>query len=230
MKLFPKQQGSMWFRITVKGRAAHGGTRYEGISAVEKMIIVVEQLKKLEEQRNEWITDPLYARVPIPIPINIGKFYSGEWPSSVPDIAVIEGRMGIAPNEMVAEAERAMESFLLSLGRYDDWFIDNPPEIEWFGGRWLPGNLDTGHELLRIISESFQQVMQEKPLIEASPWGTDGGILSNVGKIPVVVFGPGVTGAAHDTNEYIVLDDMINTAQIIAHTLLKWCGSEYDRG
>lgn len=230
MKLFPKQQGSLWFRITVKGKAAHGGTRYEGISAIEKMILVVEQLKNLEEQRNEWITDPLYTSTPIPIPINIGKFYSGEWPSSVPDIAVIEGRMGIAPNETVAQAEKAMESFLLSLGRCDDWFIDNPPEIEWFGGRWLPGNLDTGHELMRIMAESFQQVMQEKPLIEASPWGTDGGILSNVGKIPVVVFGPGVTGAAHDTNEYIVLEDMINAAQIIAHTLLKWCGSEHNGG
>ncbi|MBB6444571.1 peptidase [Bacillus benzoevorans] len=230
MKLFPKQQGSMWFRITVKGRAAHGGTRYEGISAIEKMIIVVEQLKKLEEKRNEGITDPLYAAAPIPIPINIGKFYSGEWPSSVPDIAVIEGRIGIAPNETIREAEKAMESFLMSLGGLDDWFINHPPEIEWFGGRWLPGNLDSGHELMEIISASFQQVMKKEPRIEASPWGTDGGILSNVGKIPVVVFGPGVTGSAHETNEYIVLEDMISTAQIIALSLLKWCGSDDDRG
>ena len=38
MKLFPKQQGSMWFRISVKGKSAHGGTRYEGISAIEKAL------------------------------------------------------------------------------------------------------------------------------------------------------------------------------------------------
>lgn len=36
MRIFPKQQGSMWFRIHVKGRSAHGGTRYEGVSAIEK--------------------------------------------------------------------------------------------------------------------------------------------------------------------------------------------------
>lgn len=224
MKLFPKQQGSMWFRIKVKGKAAHGGTRYEGTSAIEKMIVVVEQLKELEEKRNEGITDPLYASIPIPIPINVGKFYSGEWPSSVPDIAVIEGRMGISPNESIEDAKKAMESFLNRLNSIDDWFIDHPPEIEWFGGRWLPGSIETDHELMEAVSDSFQQVMQVKPVIEASPWGTDGGILSNVGNIPVVVFGPGVTEAAHDTNEYIILDDMINTAEIIALTLLKWCG------
>lgn len=60
-------------------------------------------------------------------------------------------------------------------------------------------------------------------MIEASPWATDGGILSNIGKTPVVVFGPGVTKAAHDVNEYIVLEDMFEASEIIALTLLKWC-------
>src|SRR5690625_6866248 len=31
MKIFPKQQGSKWFRLIVTGRTAHGGTRYHGI-------------------------------------------------------------------------------------------------------------------------------------------------------------------------------------------------------
>ena len=89
----------MWFRITVKGRAAHGGTRYEGVSAIEKAMIVIERLQQLEKERNEKIIDPLFDKIPIPIPINIGKINSGEWPSSVPDAAVIEGRMGVAPDE-----------------------------------------------------------------------------------------------------------------------------------
>lgn len=31
MKLFPKQQGSMWFRITVTGKAAHGEQDMKGL-------------------------------------------------------------------------------------------------------------------------------------------------------------------------------------------------------
>lgn len=50
MKIFPKQQGSMWFKIRVKGRSAHGGTRYEGISAIEKSMIVIEEIQRLEKK------------------------------------------------------------------------------------------------------------------------------------------------------------------------------------
>ena len=50
MKIFPKQQGSMWFRITVKGRAAHGGTRYEGVSAIEKAMIVIQKITAIRER------------------------------------------------------------------------------------------------------------------------------------------------------------------------------------
>ncbi|PLR77264.1 acetylornithine deacetylase [Bacillus sp. V3-13] len=224
MKLFPKQQGSMWFRITVKGRSAHGGTRYEGVSAIEKAITVLTALQKLEEDRNTRVNDPLYANTPIPIPINIGKIKSGEWPSSVPDLAVIEGRMGVSPDETMQAAEQEMEACLKQLNEADPWFQLNPLKIDWFGGRWQPGNLDLDHPLLAALSESFVEIKKEKPVIEASPWGTDGGILSNVGGIPVVVFGPGITESAHEANEYIILEDLFAAAEIIAFTIIKWCG------
>lgn len=47
LKLFVKRQGSMWFRITVRGLSAHGGTRYEGVSAIEKACMSSQPLKSL---------------------------------------------------------------------------------------------------------------------------------------------------------------------------------------
>lgn len=223
MKLFPIQQGSMWFRIIVKGKSAHGGTRYEGVNAIEKAIKIMERIQLLEKERNARITDPLYQSIPIPIPINLGKINSGEWPSSVPDLAIIEGRMGVAPNEKLEEAEKEMESALLSICGEDAWLQKNPPTIEWFGGRWLPGNLEVDHPLMKTLGEGFQKVMNHSPKIEASPWGTDGGILSNISNTPVVIFGPGTTEVAHEANEYIDLKDMFEAAEIIAITLLHWC-------
>ena len=224
MKIFPKQQGSMWFRITVKGRSAHGGTRYEGVNAIEKMVVVMNELQQLEKIRNARMKDPLYADIPIPIPINIGKMNSGEWPSSVPDFAVIEGRIGVAPNETLEKARKEMEDCLQALKEKDDWFHHHPPRIDWFGGTWLPGNLDERHELMHTVKQSYHTVRGSEPIIEASPWGTDGGILSNIGGTPVIIFGPGTTEVAHDSNEYIELEQMFEVAEIIALSLLKWCG------
>ncbi|MDR7072296.1 peptidase [Fictibacillus barbaricus] len=222
MKIFPSQQGSMWFRLTVKGKAAHGGTRYEGVSAIEKAAVVLAAVKKLEEIRNQRITDPLYKNIPIPVPINIGKISGGNWPSSVPDTVLLEGRIGVAPHETLEQVKKELEEHLAAIG--DSWIKDHPVIIEWFGAQWLPGSIDTSHPLMKNLVHNYEQVLGEKPMIEASPWGTDGGLLTQAGNTPSIVFGPGVTAVAHYPNEYIEIHKIIEAAEIIALTIYDWCG------
>ncbi|MDR6883958.1 peptidase [Bacillus sp. 3255] len=227
MRIFPKQQGSMWFRVTVKGRSAHGGTRYEGVSAIEKSVKVIEHIRELERVRNDRITDPLYANNPIPIPINLGVIQGGNWPSSVPDSVKLEGRMGVAPEELLEEAKAEMRTWMERLPQADPWFAEHPPELEWFGAQWVPGSVDPAHPLMEVLIRQYREVQREEPAIEASPWGTDGGLLTLLGETPCIIFGPGITQAAHYPNEHIVLDDLFAAAEIIALTLIHWCG--FDR-
>ena len=226
LRIFPKQQGSMWFRIEVKGRSAHGGTRYEGVSAIEKSMTVLKHIAELEEQRNARITDPLYAHNPIPIPINIGVIQGGNWPSSVPDAVKLEGRMGVAPEEKLEDAKEAMIRWMEQLQEQDPWFKAHPPIVEWFGARWVPGSVDPGHELMQVLMQQYREVRQEEPVIEASPWGTDGGLLTQLGKTPCIVFGPGITQVAHYPNEHILLDHVFEAGEMIALTLIHWCGCD----
>ncbi|MFD4705733.1 peptidase [Gottfriedia sp. NPDC058432] len=227
MKIFPKQQGSVWFRVKVKGKVAHGGTRYEGVSAIEKSIMVINHINQLEKVRNtRLLDDPLYKNVPIPIPINIGKINGGTWPSSVSDLVTLEGRLGVSPNETIEEAKLEITRWLKTLSLIDDWFIENPVEVEFFGARWLPGSIDLGHPFMESLKKSYQYVYKNEPIIEASPWGTDGGLFTQIKQIPTIVFGPGETKVAHYPNEYIDLDELFRCAEVIAHTLLDWCGVE----
>nr|WP_246055199.1 peptidase [Pseudalkalibacillus caeni] len=221
MKIFPKQQGSMWFRVTVNGQSAHGGTRYEGVSAIEKSMIVLQAIQELEKDRNEKIDDPLYSSIPIPVPINVGKISGGDWPSSVCDTVTIEGRMGVSPEEKMEEAQMELQQKLENL--QDEWLQKHPVSLEWFGARWHPGNIDPDHELMHMLQQNFESVTGEKPVVEASPWGTDGGLLTQAGDTPSIVFGPGVTGMAHYSNEYIEIDKVFEAAQILALTILDWC-------
>ena len=66
---------------------------------------VINHIRALEEKRNARISDPLYQNTPIPIPINLGVIEGGNWPSSVPDLVKIEGRMGVAPEETMEQAK-----------------------------------------------------------------------------------------------------------------------------
>ncbi|WP_431809204.1 peptidase [Brevibacillus agri] len=224
MKIFPKQQGSMWFRLTVKGRSAHGGTRYEGVSAIEKSMLVVQAIGRLEKERNDRLDDPLYAKLPIPIPINIGVIEGGKWPSSVADLVKLEGRMGVAPGEQMDEAKAEMETALQRLAEVDPWFAEQPVELEWYGARWVPGDVAQDHPLMEILQDKFAAVTGERAIVEASPWGTDGGLLTALADTPAIVVGPGVTQVAHYRDEYIVLDDVFRCAEIFALTMLDWCG------
>jgi acetylornithine deacetylase len=223
MRIFPKQQGSMWFRITVKGKSAHGGTRYEGVSAIEKSISVIQSLQDLEKKRNEAITDPLYNNIPIPVPINIGNIHGGSWPSTVADQVILEGRVGVAPDESMESVQEEVKKQLEDLSKQDDWFLHHPVELSWFGARWVPGTIDPNHEGMKVLINSYEKIKQEKPIIEASPWGTDGGLFTQVANIPTIIFGPGTTEVAHHPNEYIEIDRVFEAAEIFAQLIIEWC-------
>src|SRR5690625_2950010 len=223
MKIFPKQQGSKWFRLIVTGRTAHGGTRYHGISAIDKAFIVNEHVHELEKIRNARLDEPLYDHVPIPIPINIGSIKGGDWPSSVPDIVQLEGRIGIAPGETMEQVQIELEDWIARLVEKDDWFKEYPVKLEWYGARWVPGEIELSHPLMNILSKNYSLVTDEAPVVEASPWGTDGGLLTQVAQTPTIVFGPGTTNLAHFPNEAIELKKIVDTAKIIAATVVDWC-------
>ncbi len=225
MKIFPQQQGSLWFKVTVKGEAAHGGTRYEGVSAIDKGWLVYKKILELEEKRNEPLRkDPLYKDNPIPIPINIGQFNAGNFPSSVPEIATIEGRYGVAPGETLQEAKEEFKKMLEGLAEIDERFEKDPATVTWGGIHLPPGGCDLDHPMLEILKDKYEEVKNEQPILAGSTWGTDGGLLTQAGNIPSIIFGPGTTSMAHYTNEYVELDKVFETAEIICLSIIEWCG------
>ncbi len=224
MRIFPKQQGSLWFEVTVKGVSAHGGTRYEGVSALEKGWIVFEEIMNLEEKRNKPLRkDPLYKDNPIPIPINIGQFNGGYFPSAVAEEATLQGRYGVAPGESLEEAKEEFISMLDNLKYIDEWFENKPATVEWGGIHLPPGGCDLDHPMLEILKGKYVEVEKEEPVIAGSNWGTDGGLLTQAGGIPSIIFGPGTTSMAHFTDEYVELDKIFKTAEIIALAMIDWC-------
>src|SRR5699024_4316526 len=110
------------------------------------------------------------------------------------------------------------------LGEKDAWFKEHPVKVEWFGARWLPGEIETEHPLIDSLVNNYKTITNEVPIMEAAPWGTDGGLLSQVGDTPTVVFGPGITSYAHFPNEVIEIEKVFEAAKIIAGTVVDWCG------
>ncbi len=223
MKVYPACMGSMWFRIKVKGKAAHGATAYMGVNAIEKAQIIYNALKKLEGVRKETKNHSLYSHLEIPFCINIGKFSGGNWPSSVPDEAVMEGRMGVSPDESISEARKELEDAVRDAAASDSWISKNPPKIEWFGSCWVGGAVSKDHPIVQNIVRNHFDVLRREPVVSGAPWATDAGVLIRYGNIPTVIYGPGIGSTAHQANEYILIEDVIKATKVISNSILDWC-------
>lgn len=113
MTLVTKNAGIRWVRITVSGKSAHGAYRHAGVNAIEKAMLLYQALMTYEAERVKDYSDPLFAHYQTPFPFSFGVFKAGNWPSVVPDEAVMEGRVGFLPTSRVnsssASSRRAWE-------------------------------------------------------------------------------------------------------------------------
>lgn len=92
-------EGSLVFRLTVTGRAAHAATRDEGVSALEKFIPIFQDLLHFEQERNATLRHPLYDVFANKVPVNVGVVRAGNWASTVPEILEAEVRVGFLPGK-----------------------------------------------------------------------------------------------------------------------------------
>jgi acetylornithine deacetylase len=223
LDLVPANGGALTFRLRIHGRATHASRRTEGVSAVEKLLPVLEELRRLEARRNEHV-DPLMQRWPIAYPLSIGTIHSGDWASTVPDLLVAEGRLGVALGETPAQARADLEQALARLCEADPWFTEHPVDVEWWGGQFASGRTDPEHPLVRGLGGVASRVLGRAPDVYAAPYGSDLRLLVGAG-IPTVHFGPGESAAAHAPAEWVDLRETVACAQIMASYAVAFCGT-----
>ena len=225
LRVGPASAGALSFRLSISGKSAHACVREEGVSAVEKFELIHRALLELEAERNARAMHPLYRRYRLPYALSIGTVTSGNWPSSVPESLVCEGRYGVAPGEDLEDARREFEETLSRATEQDRWLRDNPPALEWWGGQFAPGSISETHPLVETVKRSAAEVTGNESIVEGMPYGADLRLLVNDGDTPAVLFGPGDVRNAHSPDEFVPLSDLQLAAHSIALTALRFCGT-----
>lgn len=218
------QGGSLVFRITVHGKAAHGANRNQGESAIEHFYPIFHALLDWERERNATISHPLYDHMENKFPISVGVVRAGNWASTVPESLVAEGRLGFIPGETIDGMMRQTEELLARVAGEHPWLRDHPPTVEWFGGQFAASEVPADHPLTRTVAKAHQLVTGDDVEISAITGGTDARLFTDIAGIPAVVYGPSENRLAHMTDEYIELDEVVGTAETLALSILDWCG------
>jgi len=223
LDIIPANGGALTFRLRVRGLATHASRRTEGVSAITTFVPVLEELQRLESRRNERV-DPLMQRWPIAYPLSIGMVRSGDWASTVPDLLVAEGRLGVAIGETPEQARADLESSLARLCAGDPWLAEHPVQVEWWGGQFAPG-LSSDAALVDLVKGAHRTAAPDarEQEVYGGPYGSDLRLLAP--HMPVLQYGPGDARHAHAPIEQVRTDDMMTTARALVLAILAHCGT-----
>ena len=218
--------GAITFRLTVPGRAAHASTRLEGVSALDNLERLHAALRADEAARNAAEMRPEMRALGLPYATIIGTVHGGDWPSSLPDRIVAEGRYGVRAGQTAAAAEVELRAVIGAACAADPWLRDHPASVEVWGGRFSSCELPSGHPLAAGLADVAGAVTGHRPALVGVPYGSDMRLLVNEGGTPCVLFGPGDVRGAHAANEQVALAEVVACAR----TLAAWIVGEMTAG
>jgi acetylornithine deacetylase len=225
LDVVPANSGSLTFRLRVRGRAAHAALRSDGVSAIEEFWPVWQALAELERRRHESV-DPLVARWPLAHPLSIGRIRAGDWASSVPDLLVAEGRLGVAIGESTEHARADLEDAFADACERDPWLREHPVEVEWWGGQFASGRIPPGSDLVDRVQAAHRVAADGRPQdVYGAPYGSDLRLLTGLAGIPTLQYGPGDARLAHGAHESVALAEVVTTARTLALVALDVCGA-----
>lgn len=222
LDVVPACAGALTFRLTVPGLSVHASVRDEGVDAVEKYLAVHLALRRLEARRNTDV-HPLMAGYAIPYPLSVGTVRAGDWASSVPDLLVAEGRLGVALGEDVAAARAELEQCVAEVCEDDPWLRTHPVTVDWYGGQFAPGMLAEGSPLLGQVAGAHADLHGSRPGVHGAPYGSDLRLLT-AGGVPTLHYGPGSVRKAHAPDESVPVAELVAVTQTLVLLATRFCG------
>jgi succinyl-diaminopimelate desuccinylase len=221
-------RGVWWAEIETHGRQAHGSMPFLGDCAVRHMHAFIERLErdlypKLAQRRTDMPVVPSGARQST---LNINSIHGGAAETSgypapcVPDSCrmVIDRRLLIEEDMDAVKGE--VRQLLERLAAERQGFRFSLRDI--FEVR--PTMTDRDGPVARLTAAAIRRVLGHEPEFICSPGTYDQKHIDRVGKLrDCIAYGPGILDLAHQPDEYVVIEDMVNAAKVMAlaaHSLL----------
>jgi succinyl-diaminopimelate desuccinylase len=219
-------RGVWWAEIETHGRIAHGSMPFMGDCAVRHMNAVIDRFErdlypKLSARHTEMPVVPSGARSST---LNINSIHGGQdeqeegYPAAcVPDSCrmVIDRRLLIEEN--MDAVKREVVDLLEGLKRDRAGFTYGIRDIF----EVIPTMADRNGPVARTTAAAIRRVIGHDAEFICSPGTYDQKHIDRVGRLKdCIAYGPGILDLAHQPDEYVVIDDMVASAKVMA--LAAW--------
>lgn len=221
-------RGVWWAEVEVKGHIAHGSMPFLGVSAIRGMGAFIEKVERelyprLAQRRTAMPVIPDAARQST---LNFNSLHGGlpeqEYAEGFPSALVADRcRIVLDRRYLIEEDEAEVRAEVVALL---DGLKAERPEFDYvLRELWSvpPTMTDPEVPLVRALDRNIQAVLGQPARHVASPGTYDQKHIRRIGNLEhCVAYGPGILELAHQPDEYIVIDDMVAAAQVMAGTAL----------
>lgn len=206
LEVFIGEKGVLWLDVQAYGRTAHGSMPWLGVNAVSYMARLIP---RLEAYPFEYTESELLGRPTL----SVNLIRGGNKTNVVPDACRISVDMRTVPSQQHADIIRGVERIARETAAEfgDELRVDVMVDQN-------EGPVETAADdpLVRATIDAVKRVRGSEPRVEGVTYGTDAAVLGPGFDIPMVICGPGAPGMAHQPDEYVDVEQLVQAAQIYA--------------
>ncbi|MBT2129658.1 acetylornithine deacetylase/succinyl-diaminopimelate desuccinylase family protein [Aliiroseovarius lamellibrachiae] len=221
-------RGVWWAEIETKGRIAHGSMPFLGDSAIRHMGAVLEEMETylyplLASKQTEMPVVPDGAKQST---LNVNSIHGGEAEQPkgftglpAPCVAdrcriVIDRRFLIEEDlaEVKGEVHRMLAKIKAERPSFE-YEITDMHEV-------IPSMTDQHAPVVKTTAAAIEKVLGQQPSYVVSPGTYDQKHIDRIGKLKnCIAYGPGILDLAHQPDEWVGVQDMIDSAGVMALVL-----------
>ena len=221
-------RGGWWAEIETKGEIAHGSMPFLGDCAVRHMGAVIHEFEDklfpiMAARRTDMPVVPEGAKSST---MNINSIHGGQKEQSddftglpahcVPDSCRIVIDRRFLVEEPLDQVRSEVTDLLEGLRVTRPDFKYELTELNSV----LPSMTDKTAPVVETVAQAIEDVMGKAPEYVASPGTYDQKHIDRIGKLKnCIAYGPGILEMAHKPDEYIGINDMLDSAKVMGASL-----------
>jgi succinyl-diaminopimelate desuccinylase len=201
--IYIAEKGALWLEISTYGKTAHGSMPALGKNAVMMMVELIKGLEK--------ISIPFESHAMLGgFSMSINTISGGIKTNVVPDRCVVSIDMRTVPGQDHHDIMARFQGLIKDLGKHDP---DFKAAIEISNDR-PPIETSPEEPVVKMMVDIVADITGELPIPKGVNYYTDAATLTPAFKAPMIICGPGHPGLAHQPNEYVEIEKLVQAAKI----------------
>lgn len=229
------QKGAIRASFLITGRMSHGAMPLSGLSCAPAIVQLIDGLHQLEKEATTTFEQDKYLGWPSFTPTVIRSPASGP-----PQLNVMprEAKVLVDIRTISSQSHEKIVSDLRALAiKIENQVRDDYREYDRLLNLQRPHDLrvqveiltdrpctltDRSEPVVRAADWAIRSITDKKPVYAGVPGATDGTFLWALKNIPIVTMGAGDRQVPHQIDEWVDLDQLIETSKVYALTALHY--------